>query len=76
LAEREWELLARVDSDDFLRVVQALDRPAQQACSITGVHGALGRYRYLRWEVQPSLSRNLRSMNNTFYSEFDVYGTP
>ncbi len=76
LAERNWELLARVDSDDFLRVVQAADRPAQQACSITGVRGALGRYRYLLWEVQPTLSRNLRSLNNTFYAEFDIYGTP
>ncbi|MFM9093041.1 MAG: FecR domain-containing protein, partial [Verrucomicrobiota bacterium] len=29
LTERDWELLARVDSDDFLRVTQAAARPAQ-----------------------------------------------
>lgn len=76
LDERNWELLARVDSDDFLRVVQAADRPAQQACSISGTRGPIGRYRYLLWEVQPTLGRNLRSLNNTFYSELDVHGTP
>ncbi|MFM8617345.1 MAG: hypothetical protein ACKOE8_01280, partial [Opitutaceae bacterium] len=66
LTERDWELLARVDSDDFLRVTQAAARPAQQACSISGIRGPIGRYRYLLWEVQPTLGRNLRSLNNTF----------
>ena len=76
LVETGWELLARVNSDDLFRVVQAADRPAQQACSISGPRGSIGRYRYLLWEVQPTLGRNLRSLNNTFYSEIDVYGTP
>lgn len=76
LTEAGWELLARVNSDDLFRVVQAADRPAQQACSISGTRGSIGRYRYLLWEVQPTLGRNLRSLNNTFYSEIDVYGTP
>jgi len=76
LTEAGWELLARVNSDDLFRVVQAADRPAQQACSISGTRGSIGRYRYLLWEVQPTLGHNLRSLNNTFYSEIDVYGTP
>jgi len=75
-SEQGWELLARVSSDELLRVAQATDRPAQQACSITGTRGTIGRYRYLLWEVQPTLGPNLRSLNNTLYSEFDVYGTP
>lgn len=71
-----WIPIARVDSDDFLRVEEAVDRPAQQACSITGARGAIGRYRYLLWEVHPTLSRNVRSLNNTFYAEFDIYEAP
>jgi len=71
-----WVPLARVDSDDFFRVMQPIDRPAQQACAITGAHGSIGRYRYLLWEVHPTQSRNPVFFNNTFYAEFDVYGEP
>jgi len=60
-----WTRIARVNSDQFFRVNKRLDRPAQQACSITAANGNIGRYRYLLWEVKPS----------TFYGEFDVYGT-
>ena len=58
-----WTRIARVSSDKFFRVNDRLDRPAQQACSISAAQGEIGRFRYLLWEVRPS----------TFYGEFDVY---
>lgn len=76
LSANGWQLLARVDSDAFFDVMDPLDRPAQQASSITGATGALGRYRYLLWEVHPTHGPRKRFLNNTFYAEFDVYGVP
>tara|TARA_R110002096_G_scaffold123315_16_gene266910 strand:- start:169 stop:1518 length:1350 start_codon:yes stop_codon:yes gene_type:complete len=64
--EAGWTRLARVNSDQFFRVNERLDRPAQQACSITAAQGSLGRYRYLLWKVN----------RNTFFGEFDVFGAP
>ncbi len=61
-----WTRIARVNSDRFFRVNERLDRPAQQACSISAAHGDIGRFRYLLWELMP----------NTFYGEFDVYASP
>jgi hypothetical protein len=75
-AEAGWVPIARVDSDDFFRVMQPIDRPAQQACSITGAHGAIGRYRYLLWAVEPTQAVTKPVLDNTFYAEFDVYGQP
>jgi len=74
--EAGWVAIARVDSDDFFRVMQPIDRPAQQACSITGAHGVIGRYRYLLWAVEPTQSVTKPVLDNTFYAEFDVYGQP
>lgn len=68
-----WTQIARVNSDDFFRVMQPIDRPAQQACSITGAQGAIGRYRFLLWFVEPTRAIDPRYFNSTFYSEFDVY---
>jgi hypothetical protein len=76
LLETGWVQLARVNSDDFFRVMKPIDRPAQQACSITGAHGILGRYRYLLWVVEPTQALQPRYFDNTFYAEFDIYGTP
>jgi hypothetical protein len=53
-----------------------VDRPAQQACTITGAFGAIGRYRYLLWQAEPTQTLNQLHLNNTFYAEFDVYGEP
>jgi ferric-dicitrate binding protein FerR (iron transport regulator) len=64
--ESGWTRIARVNSDKFFRVNERLDRPAQQACSITAAKGDIGQFRYLLWEVS----------RNTFYGEFDVYGSP
>ncbi|MBL8798682.1 MAG: hypothetical protein JNM56_32610 [Planctomycetia bacterium] len=75
--EREgWVTVARVNTDEFFRVVERLDRPAQQACSITAAAGKLGRYRYLLWDVQPSRYPDFKQRNNSFYGEFDVYAQP
>lgn len=71
-----WVQIARVDSDDFFRVMQPVDRPAQQACSIAGANGPIGRYRFLLWEVEPTQSVTQPVLDNTFYAEFDVHGTP
>jgi ferric-dicitrate binding protein FerR (iron transport regulator) len=76
LSDSGWVQIARVDSDDYFRVGQPIDRPAQQACSITGAHGAIGRYRYLLWQAEPTQTLNMLYFNNTFYAEFDIYGDP
>jgi hypothetical protein len=61
-----WTQIARVNTDIFFEVDEPLDRPSQQACSITAAHGDVGRFRYLLWVVQ----------GGTFFSEFDVFGAP
>ncbi|MCE2862485.1 MAG: hypothetical protein RIR76_1896 [Verrucomicrobiota bacterium] len=71
-----WVPIARVDSDDFFRVMQPVDRPAQQACLIAGANGLIGRYRFLLWEVEPTQSVSQPVLDNTFYAEFDVHGNP
>jgi hypothetical protein len=73
LTESGWTLIARVNSDEFFRVAAPSDRPAQQACSITGAHGPVGRYRFLLWELQGTQSPNTKDTNPTFYGEIDVH---
>ena len=60
-----WTRIARVNSDRFFQVATPLDRPAQQASSITAAHGEIGQFRYLLWEVA----------GNTFFGELDVFGS-
>ena len=71
-----WERVARVDTDEYFGVVSRLDRPAQQACSITAASGPLGRYRYLLWELQPNRFPGYRPLHNSFYGEIDIYADP
>ena len=71
-----WEPVARVDTDEYFGVVSRLDRPAQQACSITAASGPLGRYRYLLWELQPNRFPGYRPLHNSFYGEIDIYADP
>jgi len=73
LTESGWTLIARVNTDEFFRVAAPSDRPAQQACSITGAHGPVGRYRYLLWELQGTQGPNTTDTNPTFYGEIDVH---
>ena len=72
LQEAGWVRIARVNSDEFFHVAAEIDRPAQQASSISGVQGVVGRYRYLLWDLQASRWKGLW-LNNTFYGEFDVH---
>jgi hypothetical protein len=64
--ESGWTRIARVNTDRFFDVTAPLDRPAQQASSITAAQGEIGRFRYLLWEVN----------GNTFFGELDVFGSP
>jgi hypothetical protein len=61
-----WTRIARVNTDRFFEVDEPLERPAQQACSITAAQGEIGHFRYLLWVIQ----------GGTFFSEFDVFGSP
>jgi hypothetical protein len=71
-----WERIARIDTDDFFDVIYPLDRPAQQACSITSGSGVMGRYRYLFFEVHPTIAPHDDDLDHTFYGEIDVYAEP
>lgn len=74
LTARGWNLIARVNTDQFFGVPTIPFRPAQQAVSITGASGSsLGRYRYLLWDVRPTRWEHMNVSDNTFYGEFDVY---
>lgn len=64
--EAGWKRIARVNSDRFFEVSEPLERPAQQACSITTASGEIGRYRYLLWVTK----------GHTFFGELDVFGAP
>lgn len=71
-----WVPVARVDTDEYFGVVGRLDRPAQQACSITAAGGPLGRFRYLLWDCQPNRYADFKPLHHSFYGEFDVYAEP
>ena len=75
LAAAGWTLIAQVDTDEFFGVPRLDARPSQQAVSITAPDGGpIGEYRYLLWDVRPTLWKNENSHSaNTFYGEFDVY---
>jgi hypothetical protein len=64
--ESGWTRIARVNSDRFFEVATPLDRPAQQASSVTAARGEIGNFRYLLWEAN----------GNTFFGELDVFGAP
>jgi hypothetical protein len=73
---RGWNLIARVNTDQFFGDPIGSFRPAQQAVSITGAGGSsLGHYRYLLWDVRPTWAEHVNGNvnDNTFYGEFDVY---
>jgi hypothetical protein len=75
-AENGFERIARIDTDNFFNVATPLDRPAQQACSITSGSRSLGRYRYLVFEVHPTVAPHDNDLDHTFYGEIDVYAEP
>ena len=61
-----WIRIARVNTDKFFDVHDRLDRPSQQAVSITSASGQLGEYRYLLFEV----------FGHTLFGEIDVHAVP
>jgi hypothetical protein len=71
-----WERIARVNTDSFFDVASPLDRPAQQACSIASETDSLGRYRFLLFEVHPTLAAHDNEVDHTFFGEIDVYAEP
>jgi hypothetical protein len=75
-AENGFERIARIDTDNFFNVATPHDRPAQQACSITSGSRSLGRYRYVIFEVHPTVAPHDNESDHTFYGEIDVYAEP
>jgi hypothetical protein len=75
-AENGFERIARIDTDNFFNVATPHDRPAQQACSITSGSRSLGRYRYIIFEVHPTVAPHDNDLDHTFYGEIDVYAEP
>jgi hypothetical protein len=74
-AELGWTLIARVNSDDYFGL-SGVQRPAQQASSISSTRGSLGRFRHLLLIAQPTSGRNHDGSDlsfNTFFGEIDVY---
>jgi hypothetical protein len=76
-AANGWTLISRVNTDSFFSVPPAKNRPTQQAVSITGADGGVGRYRFLLWDVQPThvspYPPHREQDQNTFFGEFDVF---
>ena len=68
-----WELIGRVNTDEFFNVGEPRSRPEQQASSITAARGTIGRYRFLLWDILPSPNASSATEDNTLYGEFDVY---
>lgn len=71
-----WTFIARVNSDEHFGLT-GIDRPAQQASSVTAASGLLGRFRYLLFIVQPTAGMNHDGKQlefGTFCGEIDVYG--
>ena len=62
-----WKLLAKVDTRP-----KTGDGGGQYGVSISDSEGALGKYRYLLFEM--SRTENTDDWGNTFYSEIDVLG--
>lgn len=61
-----WQRIARVNSDRFFQVTERLNRPPQQATSITSPSGHLGHFRYILIISHPS----------TFFGEIDIHQAP
>ncbi len=69
-----WVRIAQVNTDDFFHTQSDALRPPQQASSIRAGQGSLGTYRFLLWDVRPSIGFENKAEHNTFYGEFDVFG--
>jgi len=68
-----WTRIARVDTDAFFGVEDEPDRPAQQACAIHSNGLAIGRFRYLLFQVIPTPMPDGLPSRHTFFGEIDVF---
>lgn len=68
-----WERIARVDTDVFFRVSERTDRPGQQACRLLPRDELIGEFRYLLFEVLPTIDVGADSPRHTFFSEIDIF---
>jgi len=76
LSQKGWELIGRVDSDNYFGKAASNSRADQQASSFTSASGCLGRYRYLLC-VPTRRSSDLAVVNlKPCLSLFDVYSEP
>lgn len=74
-AQHGWELIGRVDSDNYFGINASGGKAEQQACSFTAVSGCLGRYRYLLC-VPLNQGSELAAVSSKTLSLFDVYAEP
>ena len=74
LATNGWSCIAHVNTDRFSGNSTPRPRAAQQGVSIAATNGALGAYRYLLWDGQPTGSDAELANDRTLYGEFDVFG--
>src|SRR4051812_35532855 len=65
LEKSGWQKIAEVDTRKA-----GAQMGGQYAVSIAGNSGPLGKYRYLIFDLEPTVSGNVQS--NTFFSEIDV----
>ncbi|MEM9015792.1 MAG: hypothetical protein AAGC68_02175, partial [Verrucomicrobiota bacterium] len=65
--------IARVDTDVFFQVDDRTDRPSQQACRLLPPKGAIGEFRYLLFEVLPTIDVGADAPRHTFFSEIDIF---
>ncbi|MEI6713958.1 MAG: hypothetical protein WCO60_09410 [Verrucomicrobiota bacterium] len=70
LDDHGWDLIGRVDPESLVGANVASE---QQVSSISASSGAIGRYRYLLWSVQPVAGALKLADWSALYSEFDVY---
>jgi hypothetical protein len=79
LESNGWDLIGKINSDNYFGVDGPEDRPEQQASSFIAPSGCIGHYRYLLWvplspENRDSLALQSKLSKNTpVLSEFDVY---
>ncbi|MDF1754119.1 MAG: FecR domain-containing protein [Verrucomicrobiales bacterium] len=73
-----WKYITEINSDDYFEIADQKDRPRQQACSIEGANGNIGKYRFLFFDVKSSHFRNHDSIRaydgaHTRFGEIDIY---
>lgn len=75
LEAQGWDLIGKVNSDNYFGVDEPGNRPEQQASSFISPSGCIGHYRYLLWVPLTSGNADRLAQNKStpFRGEFDVY---